>query len=517
MSLPDSLTKIAALGTDKYTSGGGVLPLPDGSVTGVLAQRGDLSTEGQLLLTAAGLAMQARAGWVPAQDRRPAPEPFAGDTRPLCSRGAASFLRMMFDGQVPEALAEWLGQLAQRGQRPPEELLSALLEMGKKDKALRPLIASVVGAHGRWLAQIATTRGWRWLVYWDGLAPERAANLWEKGAKDERLDLLDTLRRTDPATARALVESSWKEERATERATLLTSLYVGLSMADEPFLEAALDDRAQEVRQRAAELLAFLPESRYVGRMIARATELCMVKKRLLGKEKITFALPTETDDLKRDGLPKDQPTNKVLKGKTLLLHQILGHVPPAYWCQHLGVDQTTLLARLEASDEVPRPSDALGWAASRAGDAAFAELLLTQRIHEFQDFVVPALLKCLPPDAAERIIEQVAKANRKTALNLQHPTYLLLSAYAQPWNDGITHAFLDSVRLYLKGDNSQFDYQLSPSLKRFAFYMPTAHAPAIIEALSVERKSSMVGYWTTMPSVVQNILDFRRDMFIVF
>jgi hypothetical protein len=47
-----------------------------------------------------------------------------------------------------------------------------------------------------------------------------------------------------------------------------------LSMDDEPFLERALDDRDAQVRHKAAALLASLPESRLVRRMIATAGDI---------------------------------------------------------------------------------------------------------------------------------------------------------------------------------------------------------------------------------------------------
>ena len=51
----------------------------------------------------------------------------------------------------------------------------------------------------------------------------------------------------------------------------LSVLADGLSLADEPLLEAALDDRAAEVRSWAAYLLARLPGSALGQRMAERA------------------------------------------------------------------------------------------------------------------------------------------------------------------------------------------------------------------------------------------------------
>ena len=63
------------------------------------------------------------------------------------------------------------------------------------------------------------------------------------------------------------------------RASLVTALHVGLSEADEPFLEACLDDRATGVRTAARHLLAELPLSHRADRMAERVRMALVVRK----------------------------------------------------------------------------------------------------------------------------------------------------------------------------------------------------------------------------------------------
>src|SRR5207253_2167295 len=50
-----------------------------------------------------------------------------------------------------ELLSEWLGAAAAAGRRLPPELLPALLEAGRRHRALRPLIGPVAGPLAGWL------------------------------------------------------------------------------------------------------------------------------------------------------------------------------------------------------------------------------------------------------------------------------------------------------------------------------------------------------------------------------
>ncbi len=75
----------------------------------------------------------------------------------------------------------------------------------------------------------------------------------------------------------------------------------GLSMADEPFLERALDDRDAQVRRRAAELLAGLPDSRLAARLTAAAGSILTLKDGALNP-----VFPAAVNDaLWRDGVTR--------------------------------------------------------------------------------------------------------------------------------------------------------------------------------------------------------------------
>jgi hypothetical protein len=94
---------------------------------------------------------------------------------------------------------------------------------------------------------------------------------------------------------------------------------VNLTDEDAPFLDTALDDRSKEVRRAAADLLARLPTSVFVARMLARAQPLLSFKPaKLLSRASLEVTLPSSPDaSAARDGLdPKAFGQQKTLGEK---------------------------------------------------------------------------------------------------------------------------------------------------------------------------------------------------------
>ena len=239
-----------------------------------------------LLDRAALLTAARRAGRRPGQaDPLPQAE---SDPRPAVSPAAGLRLARMLRGQHPELLAEWLAAAAARGLRPPPQLLPALLdrarratpaELARSQLALPRLVAEAGGPRARWLASL--NPDWEfaaaWLATFSADRAHAAAgdpasdDAWRLGRAAQRRGYLTALLARDPAAARGLVADGWAAAGPGERAMFLAVLAEGLTPADEPLLEATLDDQADEVRGWAAYLLARLPGSALGQRMAARA------------------------------------------------------------------------------------------------------------------------------------------------------------------------------------------------------------------------------------------------------
>ncbi|CCE03871.1 DUF5691 domain-containing protein [Bradyrhizobium sp. STM 3809] len=132
-----------------------------------------------------------------------------------------------------------------------------------------------------------------------GLFFERiTAENWTTFPRAQRRGFVARLRRDDPAGGRALIESVWKTEPAPVRAALLDALTVGLGEDDKPFLDGLSTDRADSVKQLAAQLLARIAERAERGARLAEAAQCFKRSGSLLAKiglgsaSTLTFKLP---------------------------------------------------------------------------------------------------------------------------------------------------------------------------------------------------------------------------------
>ena len=223
-----------------------------------------------LLLDRAALLTVARRGGRPGGSgfqAEPLP-PAEPDPALAVSPAAGRRLARMLGGEHPDLLAEWLTSAVTRGRLVPPQLLPALLDRARRvspsDPELRRLAAGAGGSRARWLARL--NQDWKFVT----AHTEAGEDAWRLGGKSQRRAYLAALRARDPAAARELITQSW-EAAGPERVMFLSVLANdGLSLADEPLLEAALDERDAEVRGWAAHLLARLPGSA-LGQRMAQA------------------------------------------------------------------------------------------------------------------------------------------------------------------------------------------------------------------------------------------------------
>ncbi len=165
-----------------------------------------------LLDRAALLTAARRAGRMPEHAE---PPPAAGpDPRPAVSQAAGRRLARMLGGEHLTLLDEWLTVAVARGLRPPEQLLPALLEMGRRTRAAdaerRHLLVTAGGPRARWLAGL--NPDWAFVAE----TPPQAIpgdDAWRLGDTGQRRGYLTALRAADPDAARELVTASWPAGR----------------------------------------------------------------------------------------------------------------------------------------------------------------------------------------------------------------------------------------------------------------------------------------------------------------
>ena len=421
-----ALQQSALVGADRLPvpqalvqDGGDPAPASQRALQAALRSPGASPAE-QLLRASAIAAVLARAGWAP----RPAPgvqpaAPAPAETRPA-PEGARLLvlMREVLQDGPQELLAPMCAALAQAGQRLPHGLLAEALEQGRQSVALRSWLAPVLGERGLWLAGLNPP--WRYA----GGVQETAdpAQVWQEGSLEQRVALLRGERETDPAQARARLEGSLKELGAKERLPMVQALAQGLSMADEPLLEALLADRGKEVRDTAARLLSCLPDSAHSQRIGAWLAPM-------LGRDdKGEWVIePPEAGlkDWERDGIALQPPTwFKGVKG--WWLQQFAALAPLDWWTRTLGKTPAELWAWSGRSDwkTVLRQ----GWLAALDAQSRFPcdegwlHLLLGMGRDARAEAPLGALLAQLTPARREAVwLAQIERAKGRLVETILH------------------------------------------------------------------------------------------------
>lgn len=382
----NALTQIALAGTVKVTSD----PRTGTPLDTMFGELASIERERALLLRAAGEATYTLAGHV-AEPGVALPEPAPDEHQQVCSEPIARLVGDMLQERHAQVLPEALRLLAVANLRLPPTLLPVAL--GLRAHELRPALLPVLGERGRWLSRFNPEWGWaseEGIEAGTGLPPN-AEMVWQEGTPAQRLGILGRMRTEQPALVRAWLEAAWREEKAEFRSDALLRLDRGLSRDDEPFLEKALDDRAQTVRTQAASLLAAIPESALVDRMRARVDPLLRYTPaapagRLRGLLRTVMATPDAAGTLsvtlpetfdkswQRDGIV-EKPPGRVGQ-RSWWLSQMLALVPPAHWEQRLGASPAVLITAASADDAGLAVLEGWSRAAIRSKAADWALLL---------------------------------------------------------------------------------------------------------------------------------------------
>ncbi|MBB2911584.1 hypothetical protein FHS43_002857 [Streptosporangium becharense] len=410
----EELVSVALVGTDRRPLAGRA-----GSETEVLAR-------------AAVRTLRVRAGRRPVPAGEP-PAAAAAEKQPVVPRAAADRLARILGGENPRLLDEWLRAAAERGYRLTPHLLPELLDRAAKDRSIRPQAGVLAGERGRWLARL--NPAWEFLLAEATVATVTGlgdgGETWQLGTPGDRRAYLAALRAADPAGARELLAATWEKETPDDREAFLKVLADGLCGDDEPFLEAALDDRRREVRNEAAYLLSRLPESRLGLRMAERAARCLTV-----ADGEIHVDPPASCDAaMERDGI-RVKPQYGAGE-RSWWLQQVVARTPLAVWPRLFGRPPGEIV-RMPMADwgkEI-----VAGWvrAAMVQEDPEWAREL----------FLVDAqanLLAVLPREEQESVAVEFVRRN--SGRNARHPHLAdHLSGVAAPWGADLSRVVLETI-----------------------------------------------------------------------
>lgn len=453
------VVKTALIGTERHTW---KLNVPNHQLSEILSHLDSSDKEGSLLSAAGAFALYQRAGKI-SFDEPPKQNRSESEELLDCSLVSRQHLALILSGNA-KLLPEWLTVAAAAKRRVPSEYLPHLLTLGQKQSNLRAFILPVLGKRGYWLAKHNPD--------WNYVNSEITDKAWQTGSKEARRLLLQRLREQNPDKAREQLQKAWKKESGEERASLLAALEINLSMNDEPFLEAALDDKRKQVRDVAAKLLSLLPESRLCERMIERVRPLIIFKH-----NSVQVTLPSTCDrQMIRDGIDQSR-YNSALGEKASLLLQMLCCIPPNFWCNNSGKTPQELLQAVDGNDWEKMLLEAWATEALKSQDSVFAKVLLPYASKFYHSYfgsgeeLVIGLLQLLGQDKADALILQTLLQNQGKLLSVNHPAYMLLKHYQMPWSGKVSQLVLSSIRKYIEA-NKQWEGGMRSLFQSFALYM---------------------------------------------
>jgi hypothetical protein len=261
-----------------------------------------------------------------------------------------------------------------------------LLDRARRaDPGLRSLVTQAGGPRADWLARL--NPDWDFVI-----APVLTGqDAWRLGDPAQRRSYLAGLRSRDPGAARELIAASW-HGAARDRVMFLSVLADNLSLADEPLVENALADPADDIRIRAAHLLASLPGSALGERMATRARGFLRLHQGIHGNRLIISPPGRRDGSMHRDGVATQAD-------RAHLILEVLARTPLRTWTGDFGLTPAEVVA-LPAGSWAPVLL--AGW--SRAAVA--------QRDHDWINALTRRALTGPPPGSAAEIeaLRQLAR-----------------------------------------------------------------------------------------------------------
>jgi hypothetical protein len=266
--------------------------------------------------------------------------------------------------------------------------------------------------------------------------------LWQEGTLKQRVEILQRVRKADPAQGLEWLKGVWKKEKVDVRAELLGALSVGLSMADQSFLESTLDDRGERVRYEAAKLLTRLTDSPQALRRRARAKALFQYKD-----GELTVILPDSVDEAWIYDVEMVRMAVHTSQSRSYWLSKALSRVPPTYWEEQFSATPVQILAALSRNEWSAEVANMLADAAILFGNSDwfiplmdwYSQKAEAGTISNQEIFYHDAILAHLPQrEAEDRVRRQ---------LELHNYSMQSVGQLSRPWSDEFSVDCVQSLK----------------------------------------------------------------------
>lgn len=470
MSLKEQVVTAALLGTQhqapsKFSAEG----MLGDALALAAAQAEQAGPEKTLLNVSALLSQFERAGKKLPKFAGKLIEPALQEDKLQVSARSTIHLKSLLDSRQ-DLLPEWLKLAAQHQLRVPDECLVALLQFGSENRGLHPAISACTGQRAKWLSQFNSVWSYVNETGKCNFDLEEIKRSFDYGDRDERYHALLQAREVDPALGLSMMSSTWKTDSAEDRALFLGSLSIGLSMADEPFLESdGLDDKRKEVRKQAQELLLTLPESRLAKRAWNRLLNCLNISQEagksnflstLLSQKKqfrLDVHIPEACDKvMQRDGI---NPKGNEIAGfgeKGWRLCQIISQCYPRQLIEHFRVTGRQFYELMSASEWAQALKTGFVSAVERTRDEELAKAILLQ---EDASQNAENMFSLLNSELQESIFGALLESRgfllvKEVGSYYDSKPVVLLLRMDHAWSEAFSRTMLKSVRTHLAQKN---------------------------------------------------------------
>ena len=480
------------------------------SAPGLSLPEGD-APEVSLLKTAALISSYRRAGIKSTTDREAAPEIFAADEEPVyISKRSELHLATILAGNYSQVLPEFFELAAKNGRVLPPQFLSEILDLGASKRDLRKFILPVTGERGRWLARHRDE--WQW-----ALETEDSDDAWETGQRDERLSLLETLRRHNPSSARELLKAAWPGESAKDRAAFLEVLRIETGKTDEEFLTKILQtDKSGEVRRVAYDLLLKIDDSELVKSLVERAASMFSFKAGgLLSKPKIEIDFPADFE--KKDdvlNVPEIYLDQKGLGGKAVKIAKLLQSIPPKIWEEKFSARKEDIIEAAKQSEWQKALLTGFKSGAVNFADAEWLMAVLPDSGQNDYSLICHQIERRWTPAQIEKLIASLLAGKMKSGFSLNFAG-LLFYHLKNIWSDDFTARVLNFLQnLRTEKDFAQAE-PVTGQIVNAGQFISAAHLPRLAEKTfqALLEKMREQPYKAGLVEEFTAVTEFRKEM----
>lgn len=498
------LARIALIGTDQTT-------IPE-NVMDLLAARGmdTTSSADQLILDSAAVFNQMRkAGLVipKYQGDNPTQIDIPKHSK-ICSYKVIRMLRKILDGTHPHALNEFLLHMLKQDKQLPPEFLPEIFEVSLKDQAMWEILSDRLDERARWLI--------RQNPEWEGLAlPTDGLDWYNTGPRGKKL-LFEHLHRSEPEQAIALLETEWSLLDFKLKLEFLAVLGKRLTVADEPFLIELKDDRRKEVRLKARDLLASLPDSAFAQDLHSLVKPFFEAHDQLIVSIRLPDELPTATEDY---GIDLTKAKKIYASGvKASWLAALVSRIAPSFWEKYLSAKPRNIIAAFYESHLGDVLGQALVVAVIRHQNAEWAEQLVRHEVgrglpNTWSSTDMRKVMKLLSPATFNDIAYYYLQYNGSMLEEENHIVTRMLLLREFVWEERLSRMIIEGFRQWM-AETQTFFWNLlhyQRILESAGYNVP----PSLIDAFSRDwpYHSPVWPRWEAAVQRFLKTLSFRKDM----